>query len=74
MKTGLVLLLAVMFVGTALSVEGWAESKVMARTPDDELPLMDLVFATTLRLFGWCCGHGHLHRFTAFHTTNEEHR
>jgi hypothetical protein len=58
MKTGLVLLLAVMLIGTALSVEGWAESKIMARTPNDELPLMDLVFARPIGVMAGIAGTG----------------
>jgi len=57
MKTGLVLLLAVMLVGTALSVEGWAESKI------DELPLLDLLIA---RPFGFLAGVAGTGIFIAF--------
>ena len=59
MKTGLVLLLAVMLIGTALSVEGWAESKIRTRTPnDDALPLMDLVFARPMGFLAAIAGTG----------------
>ena len=58
MKTGLVFLLALIFFGTALSTQGWAESKVMARSPDDELPLMDLVFARPIGALAAIAGTG----------------
>lgn len=60
MKTGLVLLLAVMLVGTALSVEGWAESKI------DELPLLDLVIARPFGVVAAIAGTGIFIAFLPF--------
>ncbi|HSB05932.1 MAG TPA: hypothetical protein VLK23_12130 [Thermodesulfobacteriota bacterium] len=44
MKKELVILLTLILLSAALSVEGWAQTK----TPDEELPMMDLLVARPL--------------------------
>lgn len=58
MKKGLVLLFALMLVATSLCTEGSAQSKVLSRTSEDELPLMDLLIARPFGILAGIAGTG----------------
>ena len=58
MKHWVVLLLVLILVSAALSMEGWAQSNVPTRNPDDEIPLMDLLIARPIGIIAGIAGTG----------------
>jgi hypothetical protein len=58
MKKGVVLLLILTLVGAVFSIEGWAQSNTPTRTPDDEIPLMDLLIARPMGVIAGVAGAG----------------